>query len=96
MHERYLFAFFGLLLIACFLLKDKILFIFYLLFSIIFTINLYTPYAYYQTSSSFVSQPLSLPLSHFFLDNFKIMSAISFVLFVLLLIYYIKIMCKRG
>lgn len=85
MHERYLAYFFPFLLLAAILLKSKIVTGFYILFSLIFLLNLYIPYAYYNNSVKITN----LPVNELF-SNFSNFSFISFFSFILLFIYYIN------
>lgn len=85
MHERYISYFFPFLLISAMLLKSKILIGFYIFFSIIFLINLYIPYAYYDN----LAKITNLPGNDLF-NNFNNFALISFIGFILLFIYYLK------
>lgn len=84
MHERYIAYFFPFLLISAMLLKSKIIMGFYIFFSLIFLLNLYIPYAYYNN----LSKIKDLPVNELF-SNFSNLSFFSFFGFILLLIYYI-------
>ncbi len=88
MHERYLFSFFALFLIAVFLLKSKPLFIFYIIFSILSFFNLYFPYIYYNHFSN-------LPFSGYFIETTRVFSVLMFLAFITLLIYYLKLTRNR-
>lgn len=83
MHERYLSYFFPFLLISASLLKSKILIGFYVFFSLIFLLNLYIPYAYYNN----LVKITNLPVKNLF-ENFSNLSLVSFLGFILLFIYY--------
>lgn len=85
MHERYMAYFFPFLLIAAMLLKNKILLGFYGFFSLIFMLNLYIPYSYYNN----LSKLTNLPTDGLF-TNFGNFSLISFIGFLLFFIYYLK------
>lgn len=85
MHERYLSYFFPFILLAAFILKSRILVGFYLFFSIIFMLNLYIPYAYYNNYAKITNLPFPDLFSYF--GHF---SLISFLSFILLFIYYLK------
>ena len=85
MHERYLSYFLPFILLAAFILKSRILIGFYLFFSIIFMLNLYIPYAYYNNSIKITNLPFPDLFSYF--GHF---SLISFLGFILLFIYYLK------
>lgn len=84
MHERYLAYFFPFLLLSAMLLKSKILMGFYMFFSLIFLLNLYIPYAYYNN----LVKITNLPLNNLF-ENFSRLSLVSFLSFILLFIYYL-------
>lgn len=84
-HERYLFLFFPFLLLAAIMLKSKIIIIFYFIMSVLYTLNVYLPYAYYNNSLRITN----LPVNYLF-DNFKFLSFISFLSFILFLIFYIN------
>lgn len=83
MHERYLSYFFPFLLLSASLLKSKILMGFYVFFSLVFLLNLYIPYAYYNS----LVKITNLPVKNLF-ENFSNFSLISFLGFILLFIYY--------
>lgn len=83
MHERYLSYFFPFLLLSASLLRSKILMGFYIFFSLIFLLNLYIPYAYYNN----LVEITNLPLKNLF-ENFSNFSFISFLGFILLFVYY--------
>lgn len=86
MHERYIFPFFAFFIIAAILIRSKKLIIFYVIYSAFNLLNLYFPYAYYNTS---------LKLTPVFVDqlfkNFTILSTIGLMLFLILLGIYLKI-----
>lgn len=86
MHERYIFPFFAFFIIAAILIKSKKLILFYIIYSFFNLLNLYFPYAYYNTE---------LKLTPNFIDqlykNFSILSATGFMLFLILLGIYLKI-----
>lgn len=86
MHERYIFSILPFLLLASLLLKSRTLIFFYILISFLSLINLYLPYAYYN-------QHLKLPsyLTNLLLSNFQLLSAIVVLTFLLLYMYYFKI-----
>lgn len=86
MHERYLFYIFPFLLLAALLLKSRVLIFFYLLISLLSTLNLYLPYAYYN-------KHLNLPssLTKLLLSNFEILSLIMVLTFLSLYLYYFKV-----
>ncbi len=85
MHERYLAYFFPFLLLSAILLKSKIITGFYIFFSLIFLLNLYIPYAYYNNSVKITN----LPVNELF-GNFSNFAFVSFLGFILLFIYYIN------
>lgn len=88
MHERYISYFLPLLLISVVLLKSKILAGFYLFFSLIFLLNLYIPYAYYNNSQRITNLPYGdLIYNHAVL---LLLSLSSFLGFILLFIYYLN------
>lgn len=84
MHERYFSYFFPFLLLSAILLRSKILINFYAFFSLIFLLNLYLPYAYYNKLGIIIN----LPVKNLF-ENFNNLSLISFLSFILLFIYYL-------
>lgn len=86
MHERYIFPFFAFFLIAAFLLRSKLLIFFYIIFSIFNFINLYFPYAYYNTQLRLTPNLIDI-LS----NNFSLLSATGVLLFLALLGIYLKI-----
>lgn len=86
MHERYLFPFFSLLLLAAILFRSRILLIFYFVISLLHFINLYLPYSYYNKHLN-----LNPNLTEMIFINFKLLSAVSLILFVILIGYYIKL-----
>lgn len=85
MHERYFAYFFPFMLLSAIFSKSKILICFYVFFSLIFLLNLYLPYAYYNN----LSKITNLPANYLF-GNFSNLSLISFSGFVLLFIYYLN------
>lgn len=85
MHERYIAYFFPFLLLTAIFLRSKIITGFYVFFSLIFLLNLYIPYAYYNNSVKITN----LPVNELF-SNFSNFSFISFFGFILLFIYYIN------
>lgn len=87
MHERYMSYFFPFLLISAILLKSKALIGFYIFFSLIFLLNLYLPYSYYNNSVGITN----LPFNNLITSNlFSFISLIAFLGFVFLFIYYLK------
>lgn len=86
MHERYLFPFFGLFLLSAILFRSKILLAFYFLVSLLHLINLYLPYAYYNKHLN-----LNQNLTEAILSNFKLLSAFSVILLIILIGYFIKL-----
>lgn len=87
MHERYMSYFFPFLLISAILLKSKALIGFYIYFSLIFLLNLYLPYSYYNNSVLITN----LPFNNLITSNlFSFISLIAFLGFVFLFIYYLK------
>lgn len=87
MHERYLFPFFSLFLLAAIFLRSRLLLSAYFLLSIIHLTNLYLPYAYYN-------KHLSLPpkLIEFIFNDFKILSALSLLILLTLIYYFNKLL----
>lgn len=85
-HERYLFPFFVFFLIGSILMKSKQLIILYLISSAIFLINLYLPYTYYNKQLIFNEH-----LVQILLNNFPILSFLSFVTFIVVIICYLII-----
>ena len=85
MHERYLLPIFPFLLIASLLLKSRFIFVMYLLISLIYFINLYIPYVYYNNSLGIKTFPLELS------DQFSFFSYIAVFVFVVFYLYYQKI-----
>lgn len=67
MHERYFFPAIPFLLISAFLLKSRAVFYLFIFFSLLFTINLYLPYAYYN-------KHLGLPFIDVLYSNFNLFS----------------------
>lgn len=88
MHERYIFPFFSFFLLAAILLKSRLLIYFYFIFSTFNFINLYFPYAYYN------AQMTTLRLTSTFIsklfENFTLFSVVGFILFLILLVIYLK------
>lgn len=90
-HERYLFPFFIFFLLGTLLLKSRILTIFYLLVSLIYSINLYVPYTYYNKQLNIpliFTNDLTIYTKHF--------SFISLIIFLCLLFYFLKVVIKPG
>lgn len=85
-HERYLFPFFAFMLIGAILLKSKKLIFFYIFSTIIYLINLYIPYTYYNQKLIFDKN-----LVQILINNFSNLSFISFANFILIIFYYLKI-----
>ncbi len=85
MHERHVIYFFPFLLLAAILMKSKIIMAFYIFFSLIFLLDLYIPYAYYNNDVKITNLPVD-----FLLNNFSNFALISFIGFILLLVYYIN------
>lgn len=90
MHERYLFPFFPFLLLAAIMLKSKLLLYFYLFMSGLHLLNLYIPYAYYNN----LAKVTSLPVNNL-TDNFKALSFISFLSFIILFKYFLNYVKNR-
>lgn len=90
MHERYIAYFFPFLLLSAILLKSRIIMGFYIFFSLIFLINLYIPYAYYNNGAKITNLPVNTLFSNF--SNFAF---ISFFGFILLFIYYLRYVRKN-
>lgn len=86
MHERYLFPFFALFIIAAILLKSKFLIYFYVFISILSTINLYLSYATYNSYLALTPNIVS-----FLSSNFFFFAILSFSSFVIVLIYFITL-----
>lgn len=90
MHERYIFPFFAFFLITALLIRSRRLILFYIIYSVFNLVNLYFPYAYYNTD---------LKLTPILVDqlfkNFSILSAIGFVLFLILMGTYLKLISAR-
>lgn len=87
MHERYFFPSLPFLLISAALLKNLPLFIFYIFFSILFTVNIYIPYAYYNSH-------LDLPFQNLLQQNFHLLSFIEFAAFITLLSFSTRLIYK--
>lgn len=87
MHERYLFPVFSFLLVPIFLLRSKLLTYFYIFLSILSAINLYLPYASYNTDLN-----LTPSLTKFLSLNFQYFSALSFLSFIFLLFFYVRLL----
>lgn len=90
MHERYIFPFFAFFLIAAILLRSKLLILFYIIFSLFNFINLYFPYAYYN--AQFTQVKLTPILVTKLSENFTLLSAVGFFIFLVLLGIYLKIL----
>lgn len=90
MHERYVFPFFGFFLIATLLLRSRILFIVYILFSFFNTLNVYYPYAYYNPNFHLTPNFIIWLNQHF-----RLMSLIGVAIFMFLLIYLIILSKKK-
>lgn len=86
MHERYIFPFFAFFLIASLLIKSRKLILFYIIYSAFNLLNLYFPYAYYNTELK-----LTPTLIDQLFKNFSILSVMGFILFLILLGIYLKI-----
>lgn len=90
MHERYFAYFFPFMLLSTMLLRSKVLMGFYVFFSLVFLLNLYLPYAYYNN----LVKITNLPIKNLF-ENFSNFSLIASLSFLLLFIYYL-IYAKRN
>lgn len=88
MHERYISYFFPFLLISAILFKSKVLIGFYLFFSLVFLLNLYIPYAYYNNSVGITNLPYNGLINNS--GVLSLLSLSSFLGFVLLFIYYLN------
>lgn len=90
MHERYLFPFFILFLLGALLLKSRLLIYFYLLVSVVYLLNLYVPYTYYN-------KQLNIPVifSNDLTAYTRQFSALSLILFFALLFYFLRIMRRN-
>ena len=89
MHERYIFPFFSFFLVAVLLLKSRLLLYFYFIFSAFNFINIYFPYAYYN--AQFTTLRLTTDFISKLSENFTLFSAAGFILFLILLGIYLKI-----
>lgn len=89
MHERYLFPFFPFFLIAALLLKSRVLISFYLFISLLHLINLYIPYVYYNNNMTYPSM-----ISNVLQSNFKLLSFISTLCFIILIMVFIRYVKK--
>ncbi|MBI2017457.1 hypothetical protein HYS92_00250 [Candidatus Daviesbacteria bacterium] len=87
MHERYFSYFFPFLLLSAMTLKSKVLIGFYIFFSLVFLLNLYLPYSYYNNSVGITNLPFNNLLSS---NLFSYMSLIVFLGFMFFYIYYLK------
>lgn len=101
MHERYLFPFFALFLIAALVKKSKLLLVFYGIISFLHFLNLWFVYYYYNfVFVSSYSKNLFLeklyPSYIFVGNNFKLLSASMVILFGILLLYYYKSYVKKS
>lgn len=83
-HERYLFPFFAFFLIGSLLMKSRKLILLYIIFSLIFLLNVYLPYAYYSQQLIFDKN-----LAQILLNNFSTLSFLSFITFIIIIIYYL-------
>lgn len=91
MHERYMTYFFPFLLLSAILLKSKILISFYAFFSLVFLLNLYLPYAYYNNLAKITNLPVNI-----LMDHFSSFSFVSFFGFILLFFYYLGYVKKNS
>ena len=90
MHERYVFPFFAFFLLAAILLKSKFLLIFYLLYSVFNTLNVYYPYAYYNPDFHLTPNFILWLNQHF-----QFLSAIGLAIFITLMVHFL-ISLKRA
>lgn len=91
MHERYLFPFFAFFLLAAILMRSRRLLVFYLIMSILHTLNLYTPYTYYNNQlhiTTFPPNNLSQYITQF--------SFLSTIILAYLYIYYLLKIVKNS
>lgn len=91
MHERYLFSFFPFFLIGAILLRSKLLLIIYLIFSLLSVINIYLPYAYYNTDLKLTPNFITV-----LTQNFNLLSAFEVFLFALTTFIYLRIIKKSS
>lgn len=91
MHERYIAYFFPFILLSAILLKSRILIGFYAFFSLVFLLNLYLPYAYYNNLAKITNLPVNILMNYFGYFSF-----ISFLGFILLFIYYLGYVKKNS
>ncbi len=90
MHERYLAYFFPFILLSAILLKSRILTGFYAFFSLVFLLNLYLPYAYYNNLAKITNLPVNMLMNFFGYFSF-----VSFFGFILLYLYYLGYVKKN-
>lgn len=88
MHERYLFPMLPFLLIGALFVRNKIFLAFYFLFSIIYFVNLYLPYSYYNNLLKLTLFPTFNLTSYF--ETFSLISLIIFIGFYLTYFLYIN------
>lgn len=91
MHERYIAYFFPFILLSAILLKSRILIGFYAFFSLVFLLNLYLPYAYYNNLAKITNLPVNILMNYFSYFSF-----ISFLGFILLFFYYLGYVKKHS
>lgn len=87
MHERYLFPFFIFLLVGAMLLRSRVLLFFYFLVSLIYSLNLYVPYTYYNKQLN-----VNLIFNNDLSAYTKQFSTFSLLVFLTLFIYYFKLL----
>lgn len=88
MHERYIFPFFALLLIAALIKKSKILLGIYIITSLIHLLNLW--YVYYFYNFVFKGVGETNVIYNFINNNYKILSISLILIFVYLLVIYYR------
>ncbi|MBI2600725.1 glycosyltransferase family 39 protein [Candidatus Daviesbacteria bacterium] len=82
-HERYLFPFFAFFLLGASILKSKFLLLIYCIVSLLFLLNMYLPYNYFNHNLNYQAD-----LARILANNFESLSIISVAVFLIALFYY--------
>jgi dolichyl-phosphate-mannose-protein mannosyltransferase len=93
MHERYVFPFFAPFLLAVFLLRSKYLLWFYIFYSLFNTVNVYLPYAYYNTPLHLTPELVDLLMQYF--KVLSLIGTLSLAVLFGLYFYQIKLVTKK-
>ncbi|MBI3485984.1 glycosyltransferase family 39 protein, partial [Candidatus Daviesbacteria bacterium] len=91
MHERYLFGFFPFFLIGALLLRSRLLLILYAIFSGLSVLNIYLPYAYYNSNLKLTPSFVSI-----LTQNFKLLSIFEVFLSILTVFVYLHIINRPS